>query len=41
MKNNQEFTKCGDAVLLGGFDAAGKGATASKKYKVDLDIQKI
>ena len=40
MKNNQEFTKCED-VLLGGFDAAGKGATATKKYQVDSNTEEI
>jgi len=38
MKNNQIFTKCGETTLIGGLDAAGINAVASKKYKSDPTI---
>ena len=39
--NGNKVTKCGDAVMLGGFSAFGVGASATKRYHADPKLSEI
>ena len=39
--NNLKVSDCGGVSLLGGFNVAGRGATATKKFKTDSSKKQI